>query len=336
MRDHGFPAPVLFAVASVVLGLLPSALGQVGQNTLPPEIAQLAARHKADVEASAKLQEQALAAARAPYLSALSAAEAKASTAGKPDELKAVMEESETVKTGRTMSETPSPLLPRTLMSARNAYLREIAKAARDHQARTQAAGGVYLRGLAFAESTARGPNRAALLGQINAEKLKLTGQSSAAPPVSSQGNVVLNGGFTAKEPDDTPSQWKHGGSGRGAVTSDATGSFLRMINTDGKEGFFLQLIGRPVDAKEVRVSVRLRSQAVKGGTYGLVVAQRNSGGGLIGRDTTCTTSSELHSWREFNATVKLKPDAAAFVLKCNMDGVIGTVEFSDVRAEVR
>ncbi len=124
-----------------------------------------------------------------------------------------------------------------------------------------------YLRGLTFYENKAQAAGQTDLLKQIQAEKARLAAQggTGARPAHGAGQSVVLNGDFTQKKADGTPEGWTAGEPGKGAVATEQGATFLRMVTADKKETWFIQYIDRPPDARELQVSVRLRSPDFKG-----------------------------------------------------------------------
>lgn len=123
---------------------------------LPAELAPLAAKYHADLDALAQARGKAVAALRQSYLAALGLAEQKAKGEGKPDELKAVTEEKEAVTDGRALTPLAAPLLPHELATPRAYLQRETVRAEHEYSVHAQQAGGEYLRALAFYENKAR------------------------------------------------------------------------------------------------------------------------------------------------------------------------------------
>jgi len=80
------------ALLSVLIGL-PIIYAQNEAGGLPPELAPLAAKYHADLDALAEARSKAVGALRQSYLAALGLAEQKATSERKPDELKAVTDE---------------------------------------------------------------------------------------------------------------------------------------------------------------------------------------------------------------------------------------------------
>lgn len=307
-------------------------------HAVAPEIDAPAKRYEAAVSSSRLLLDKSLGAARAPYLPALSVAEAKASGTGKPDELKAILDEKQALAAGRALDAIPSPLLPRSMNAARSAYLRDVAKAERDEAARIENAKGLYLRDLAFIETKARSARNETLLQGVANEKAKLVEGSvtvsGSTPPAARGRNLIENGNFAERNPDGTPGAWNHENRGKGAVISESGISFLRFISADQKEAFFLQNVQRPENVRELAVSIRVRCDQIKEGGYGLVIAQRDGSKKLTSRDKVCYSTTPVRQWRQLKGQVKLKPETKDLVVKIQIDSAGATVDFADLKIE--
>jgi hypothetical protein len=121
---------------------LPTAWAQNEAGGLPPELAPQAAKYHADLDALAQARGKAVAALRQSYLAALGAAGQKATSEGKPDELKAVTEEKETLTAGRALTARAAPLLPHELATPRAYLQRETARAEHEYTVHAQHAAG--------------------------------------------------------------------------------------------------------------------------------------------------------------------------------------------------
>jgi hypothetical protein len=306
---------------------------------LPPELAPLAAKYHADLDALTQVRSKAVATLRQSYLVALGLAEQKATSERKPDELKAVTDEKEAVADGRALTPLAAPLLPHELATPRAYFQREIARAGHEYAAHAQQAAGDYLRALAFYENKARMANQTDLLQQIEAEKLKLAGQNPAGPgsaPIGAR-DLVVNGDFSLKKDDNTPLNWTSGGPGKCAVATEEGTTFLRVVSRDKKETWFLENIERPVGAQELRVTARLRCRDVKvQGECGIIIAQRDGENNLLVRDHPCLLSGPSPGWKSLSGIVKIRPETKRLIIRCNMVNSVNTVDFADVRVEAR
>jgi hypothetical protein len=318
----------------------PSASGQSEAGRLPPELAPLEAKYDSALDALDHARTKAIAALRQSYLTALDAAEQRATSEGKRDELKAVTAEKETLAAGRALKAAAATWLPHALGTPRSYFLREMERAEHDYAAHAQLAAGEYLRGLAFYENKAKMAKQDDLLKLIEAEKLKITGQSPASPPsVRSTGeNLVLNGDFTQKSADGMAENWKLGGKSQGAVTTDHGVSYLHFVNPDAKKEVFFQTVDRPPDAKELVVTVRMRSSDLDGhGEYGVVIWQLDAQDKQISRDMPVRATAPAQGWRTYSGTVKLLPDAKKIQFRGIIDtGLTGAVDYGDLRGEAR
>ena len=246
---------LLLILALTVVSAVPIPAQVAPTPAQAPEFAALAAKYKADVDALNAARDLALAAPRKPYLGALDAGEQKATASGRTDALKAVLEEKQTVAAGSSLPPTPSPALPRDLVSARVSYIREVARVGHDFAPRFQQLAGTYLRALSPLEIKARTGSQKALLEQITAEKLKLAGQASATTTAEASHppgkNLLVNGEFSQKNADGTPVGWSNV---VGTIETENGVNFLRF-----SRGMPEQRMKCPPDKKEVTISARLR-----------------------------------------------------------------------------
>jgi len=305
---------------------------------LAPEIAPLTAKYQSDMEALSQARDKAAAQPRQTYLNALAAAQQKAASEKKQDEAKAVADEASAVTAGSKLAAVPSPLLPRALTTPRSFYLREAARAEHEYSAHAQQIGAEYLRGLAFYESKATAAGQTDLLKQIQTEKLKVTAQGAAPRSAHGAGqSVIANGDFAEKKADGTPATWQGGGPGKGAVTTEQSVTFLRMVSTGKAETWFIQNVDRPANVQQLEVSVRLRSPDFKGvGPYGIVIAQRDAANNLVARDTPCVLKAPCPVWKAMTGMVTIHPETTKLIIRCNMVDCSATVDFADVRVEAR
>jgi len=330
---------VAVLAAWIALPGLPSALAQNAGSGLPPDLAPAAAQYQSAVDALAAERTKALDQLRQPYLTALAAAGQKATRENKQGEATAVVDETAAVTAGSALSPAPSPLLPRGLSTPRGYFLREAARLDREYAVHAQQAGAEYLRGLTFYENKAQAAGQTDLLKQIQAEKARLAapGGAGARPAHGAGKSVVLNGDFTQKKADGTPERWTAGEPGKGAVATEQGVTFLRMVSADKKETWFIQYIDRPPDARELQVSVRLRSPDFKGqGPYGIVIAQRDAANQLVVRDQPCVLKAPCPVWKTMNGTVLIHPETKQIIVRCNKVDCSATVDFADLRIEAR
>src|SRR5947207_8784889 len=128
----------------VILGFH-SASAEYAASGLAPELAPLAARYQADLAALAGTRDKAVTQFQQSYLTALTAAEQRATAGNKADELRAIVEEKVAVTAGRAVASVASPLLPLGLASARAGLLRETARVAHEYGVRAQQVAAEYL-----------------------------------------------------------------------------------------------------------------------------------------------------------------------------------------------
>ena len=138
---------------------------------LAPELAPLAAKHKADDEAINAKRAASVAQVGRNYTMALNTAERTATAAGNVGAIAAITAERDGLKAGNLDSKQPDNL-PRDLPTPRKSYLAEVAKVDADIKAQRQRATAAYLQALATLQS--RSAANPALLGQIDAEKKAL------------------------------------------------------------------------------------------------------------------------------------------------------------------
>jgi len=321
-----------------LLGTVPAS-AQNAAPILPPELAPMAAKYQASLAALTEVRNKTMTQAQQPYLAALAAAGQKAAGGKKPDEVRAVTEEKEAIAAGRTLAAIASPLLPRELAMLRAALLRETARVERDFATRAQQGATEYLRGLTFYETKARAAGQADLLKLIEAEKLKIAGQSpgSVKPGGKAARNLVVNGDFAQKKEDGSPESWNASDRGRGAIITEQGTTFLRVVSADKTVTYFLQNAGRPAEAQELEVSLRLRCRDMKGqGAYGVIIAQRDANNTVLSRDVPCSLSAPSPGWRSLSGVVKLRPETKKLSVECRILDCTATVDFSNVRAETR
>lgn len=327
------------AAIAAAMASLPTAGAQNEAAGLPPELAPLAAKYHAYLDALTQARNKAVAALRQSYLTALGLAEQKATSERKPDELKAVTDEKEAVTDGRPLTPLPAPLLPHELATPRAYFQRETARAGHEYAAHAQQAAGDYLRALAFYENKAQMANQTGLLQQIEAEKLKLAGKNPASLGSAriTARDLVVNGDFALKKDDGMPESWTAGGPGKCAVATEEGTTFLRVVSRDKKETWFLENIERPVAAQELRVTARLRCRDVKvQGECGIIIAQRDGENNLLVRDHPCILSAPSPGWRTLSGIVKIRPETKRLIIRCNMVNSMNAVDFADVRVEAR
>ena len=330
-----------FVAALSLLGGLSPTIAQNDAADLPPEIAPLAAKYQADLDALAQSKSKAMATVRQPYLTALAAVEKSATNEGKNDVLKAVTDEKEAVIAGQALANTATPLLPRTLATPRAALMKESARLDHDYALRAQQAAAEYLRGLVFFEGRARTGSQTVLLQKIDAEKARITGRSAASPNAgpSSGKSIVLNGDFSQKDENGMAENWKLGGKSQGAVTTEHGITFLRFVNPNAKKNAFFQSVDRPADAREVLISVRIRSGAdlTGHGEYGFLIWQLDAQDKQITRDMPVRLTAPAPAWATYSGAVKLVPEAKKIMFRGIIDnGLTGSVDFAELRGEVR
>jgi hypothetical protein len=312
---------------------------QTAPSGLPPDLAPAVSKYQSAIDALAAERTKTLDQLRHPYLTALAAAGQKATSENKQGEAKAVADETAAVTAGSALPLAPSPLLPRGLSNPRGYFLREAARLDREYAGRAQQAGAEYLRGLTFYENKAQAAGQTDLLKQIQAEKTRVAAQGGAsARPAHGPGqSVVRNGDFTQKKADGTLDSWTAGEPEKCAVATEQGMTFLRMVSADKKETWFIQYINRPPDARELQVSVRLRSPDFKGqGPYGIVIAQRDASNQLLSRDLPCVLKAPCPVWKTMNGTVMIRPETKQIIVRCNKVDCSATVDFADLRIEAR
>jgi len=306
---------------------------------LPPQLAPLAARYQTDLDALAQAHGKALAALRRSYLTALDSAAQKAKAESKLDDLKAVIDEKETLAAGGGLTALAAPLLPRELAAPRAYLQREIAREEREYTAHAQQAAGDYLRALAFFENKARMAKQTDLVQQIETEKLKLAGQTAGTPGAApgAARDLVVNGDFALKKADGAPETWFAGGAGTGVLATEQGVTFLRLVSRDKKDTWFVESAERPAGSQELRVTARLRCRDLRlQGECGIIVAQCDAENQFIVRDRSCTLSATSPGWKTLSAIVKLRPETKKVVIRCSLAQSANTVDFADVHVEAR
>jgi hypothetical protein len=135
---------------------------------LAPELAPLAAKYLADLAALNGPKAAELARVTQPYLAALDAAEAKATTSGDLKSLAGITQERSEARSGEMRDSAPTDL-PKGLHSARKSCLDGVARVTKDFTARQDRVKADYVKALAGLEARAR--SNAALAAQIAGEK---------------------------------------------------------------------------------------------------------------------------------------------------------------------
>jgi hypothetical protein len=326
------------AIAAAMVGL-PTARAQNEPGALPPELAPLAARYHTDLDALGQARSKAETALRRSYLAELDSAAQKAAAESKLDELNAVKDEKETLAAGGALTVPAVPLLPHELAPPRAYLQREMARTEREYSAHAQQAASDYLRALVFFENKARMAKQMDLLQQIEAEKLKLSGQKAGNPgsaPIAAR-DLVINGDFALKKDDGAPETWFAGGLGKGVLATEQGTTFLRLVSRDKKDTWFVESAERPAGAQELRVTVRLRCRDLKlEGECGVIIAQCDGENRFIVRDRSCTLSGTSPAWKTLSAIVKLRPETKKLVIRCSLAQSGNTVDFADVHVEAR
>ena len=222
--------------ATAIAQTPPAAPGTTASTTgVAPELAPLLAKYEADKKAIEAQQSAALAQTRAPYLAVLTAAENKATAAGKTEDLKAILAEQAAVNGTATMPAAAPTGLPKDLNNTRATYLRESARIAPAITQKQQAAASAHLRNLAAVQARPAAAQNKELMAQIAAEKLKVVGSAPAATAKTPSGaaqpkgkNMVVNGDFS-QVVDGKPVGWK-GGSADMSLEQENGNAFMRAI----------------------------------------------------------------------------------------------------------
>ncbi|HEX5177345.1 MAG TPA: hypothetical protein VFV83_09965 [Chthoniobacteraceae bacterium] len=300
--------------------------------TIARELQAERAKYDTQIAALERTRETALAAARSPYVADLDAAGRKAVSAGREEEGKAIEAEKKAVLAGRDLDSIASPLLPRELMRPRGAYLREFARVDRDFSERMKKPASNYLRALSFLEAKATTSKQAEIVEQIRAEQRRAD-PDRAGPSGPIENNVVVNGDFADTQPNGMPAHWGLNGPGKAAVTTEDGVKILRVASTSNTETWLRQPVKVPAGSKELRVQVRVRAPDLKTGGYGIVIAQLDGTSSWKGQEQVCWSTTRQRSWKDLEGKIKLAPEIAEIVVRCDIKGAIATVDFADVRA---
>lgn len=327
------------------------------------------AKYEADIVAINKGRDDAVTAARAPYFAALTAAEQKATSAGKLDMVKAILEEKEALNAGAVLAPAPNAALPKELGAARNGYLREAARLGTSTAPRLVALQSAYLRDLGILEQRATAAKNTALVTQIGQEKLKLIGR--AAPAVGAKGGIVsstqgqnaaVNGDFSQGTKAGVPRGWKTGinekTAGKLAILNDGGNQYCQ-VNV-GQDAVFpsdglLFVLGQELDVNatstEVSVSVRLRCSEIKAKTVGSVKsASPNIGIKVIceskSKETNIVSTDHLGpfvqiskntpDWETYKFDVPLKAGTTKITVWLRYAHLVGICDVDDVEVKFR
>ena len=359
----------LSAVCVLVLSPITPAQAQEPAAGLDPTLAALTTKYEADTTALKKAQETALIALRAPYLTALSAAEQKATTIGDAAVLKALLEEKQAVNARGVLLVTPAAALPRTLNTARNTYIRETARIAQALPPREKALQSAYIRDLGALEQRAQLAKNMPLITQIGQEKLRLIGQ--AGPAADAKGtevttakgqNAVVNGDFSQGTKAGVPRGWKteikEKTGGKLAVLNDGGNPYCQVkvgqdavLPSDG----LLFVLGQELDVNatttKVSVSVRLRCSEIKAS----IVGSGKSASPNIGIKVVCDSMSKETNivstdhlgpfvqisknkpeWETYKFDVPLKPGTTKITVWLRYAHLVGICDVDDVEVKFR
>lgn len=267
--------------------------------SLDPELAPIAAKHKTDLAMVETQKVTALARARQDYLAALDFADKGATSAGDLKATIAIGKERDLVKAKPDLPLSFPADLPTSLLPARKACLNAIGSATADAQKRAQQIDSDYLRTLGMLSSNAA--SNPTLTRQIAAEKAELIQRETAAttpaaPAVANASSVsvkpgsaaatpspvlaekLVNGNFADADANDFPTGWSLcGGLGKGGVLPD--GVSIKIVKENGLSFLRMTFDGRFHDCgikQEIAVPNRARSAVVKIWYRGKVTGRLN------------------------------------------------------------
>jgi tRNA A-37 threonylcarbamoyl transferase component Bud32 len=171
--------------------------------------------------------------------------------------------------------------------------------------------------------------------------RLKAAKEATPAPPpaqttTAPRANVAANPTFAESDAAGDPTGWSTEDGVQGKVVKENGVSFLRISGAAGAEAFYLQYLNPPREARKANVYVKLRSPdfaSVTHGDYGMVIAQRDEQGEIVGREIYGLHRPST-GWRELSGTIELSPRWQQIALKVRIYDAAGTADFAEVRVE--
>jgi hypothetical protein len=204
------------------------------------ELAQYAAKYKADCEAVSGKQSTAIERAARSYGLALDTAERSATAAGDIKTVGIVTAERDAIK-ARSLAAREPKYFPQNLLPARKAYLETLAKLDAEKRPQMQKAAADYLRALASLQSRAQGNPE--LIAQIEAAKKSVVQGAVPLNAAKIAGSKWTLGGermvFTLNAGGTSTSKWWWKITGENEVTMDVFNTPLTVkgtINGDATE----------------------------------------------------------------------------------------------------
>ena len=243
--------PLLFLA---VVGVAFAETGTV--TALAPELAPLAARHKADLVAVDQQSAAALARSTPFYLAALEAAEKDALARANVDAVAAIHKEREAVNAGLIGDLIAAPFppkLPAGLKSSRDALLESFKRLQADSLKLRQRANADYLRALAGLQPRAAGNPE--LAREIKAESDAVLGVPVTTPEgeveVTARTGKLINGDFSEADSNGLPVGWKLV-KGDGSENSPGSGETFQVAHENSRS-----LLHTAKDSKDKCLIVR-------------------------------------------------------------------------------
>ena len=317
-----------------------------------PALAALSGKYDADIVAINKSRDEALVANRPTYLAALSAAEQKATTAGKLDVMKAILEEKEAINTGGTLTPVPNAALPHDLAAVRSNYLREAARLTATTAPRLATLQSTYLQALGSLEQRASTMRNTALATQIEQEKMRLIGRATLVAgakgvivAVPKGKNVVVNGDFSQVDAEGKLVGWGNLNKATSIQTENGN-NFVRY--TTDKANAWAPFIGQrniqiPPNAKKVTLSARLRTNDFKISDkpwdvvgVGILASTYDESGKRLGNPTVAVGTRIEKTWKTHKATADLPQGATRIQLDVVLGSATGTMDVDDIEIEFK
>jgi hypothetical protein len=178
------------------------------------------------------------------------------------------------------------------------------------------------------------------ILAVALAWQLGMLKAQTARPPAEiaavQRANIVANPSFAEIDGAGAPIGWSTEEGEMGKVTEENGVRFLQLSGMDPGEAFYIQYLEPPREARKANVYVKLRSVDFAPsslGDYGLIIAQRDEAGEVIGREV-CGLNRSSNGWRELTATIDLDPRWKQIALKLRIHDATGTADFAAVRVE--
>jgi hypothetical protein len=280
------------------------------------------------------------------YGAALDGAEKAAAGAGNLDAVAAITKEHGALVNGGLSPAFPAGL-PKSLQTARKAYLDSVIRASSDVAPRQKAVNADYIRALVALQAKAAG--NAELANQIAAEKQKvLSGvvpaSTAKTTPTGSAKNVALNGTFDVADADGAPGSW---------TTPRTEGVTFKLVKEGGKSMLRVTTTSEPKRSfltQEIPVPAGARTFTLGGKVRGKWTANKtdddnwgaNINAQFVGADGrgfgphTVNVGGKDAGWKALSKTGAVQDGATVLKVYVGMQAVAGTFDFDDIEVEFR